>query len=77
MTEREAELTVAIEQLIWGMHLWGCDEDNSIHPDAYAAFREALTVARIPVEITIRDGEPYYRFDPDWTRRMRETAKLG
>jgi hypothetical protein len=79
MTEREAELTVTIEKLIWGMHLWGRDEDNSIHPDAYGAFCEALTVARIPVTIT-RDSEDHetrYRFDHDWARRMRETAKVG
>lgn len=77
VSEREAELTVTIERLVWAMHLWGCDEDNSIHPEAYPAFKEALTIARIPVAITTRDGEPYYRFDHDWARRMRETMPAG
>lgn len=72
--EREAELTTTIEHLVWAMHLWGCDEDG-IHPDAYATFQTAIDTARIPVTKTIEDGETRYRFDPDWSRRMRETIR--
>lgn len=76
MSEREAELEAMVEELVWAMHLWGADEDDSIHPDAYAAFREALTVARIPVTVTIEDGEPRYQFDPDWCQRQRVTHAM-
>lgn len=76
MPEREAELTTMIEKLVWSMHLWACDEDG-IHPDAYATFREALLVAAVPHTMCNDDGEPRYRFTHDWAQRMRETVKLG
>src|SRR5690242_5630988 len=71
--ERVDDLVAMIEELVWAMHVWGADEDNSIPPEAYASFREALTVARIPVMITIEDGEPRYLFDPEWAQRQRVT----
>lgn len=77
MSEREAELGAMVEELVWAMHLWGADEDNSIHPEAWAAFREALTVARIPFTDLGEDDEGHrYRFDPDWCQRQRVTHAM-
>lgn len=76
MSAREAELEATIEELVWAMHLWGRDEDNSLHPDAYGAFKEALKVARIPVTTTVEDGEPRYQFDPEWAQRQRVTWEM-
>jgi hypothetical protein len=73
MSAREAELEAMIEELVFAMNRWSDDEDDAIHPDAYAAYAEALRVARIPVTTTVEGGETRHRFDPDWCRRQRAT----
>jgi hypothetical protein len=73
VSAREAELQAMVEELVWAMNRWGEDEDDSIHPDAYAAYAEALRVARIPVTTTVQGGETRHRFDPDWCQRQRVT----
>lgn len=75
-TEREAELTAMIEDLVWGMHLWACDEDG-IHPDAYRAFQEAIRVAVIPANLLVTDDdETAYQFHPNFAARMRLTREM-
>lgn len=60
-----------IEELLWVMHLWSRDEDDTIHPDAWSAFDAAMHMIGVKTEeLESREG---FRFtDPDWVQRQRE-----
>lgn len=72
--QRLAERTAMIEELVWAMHLWGGYEDDSIHHDAYPAFRAAIELVGIPIteeRLEYDTVNMRYRFDLAWAERQR------
>lgn len=75
LRERCRDLTAMIEELAWAMVQWSRDEDDSIHPDAYPAFRAACALVGVPITDEATPGGEFdyvYRFDPGWSERQRE-----